>query len=429
MYHNSANKYVMNVLSHSPMYLKILYFVCDKYEEQFGLEKLNNIFFSEIEKINTDREIKYQIPVNVDVCIKYDEEDIIFRTEEISEKITVDLEITSLYNLKITACNKKSIDKLIFEVDCTKKIELKIYHYDLKCWRSKEYIHDRTEETIIMNEKIKKKLFTDINNFIKNEQSYKKHGIQYKRNYLFHGPPGTGKTSLINIIANKIKRNVYVLSFDVQMTDNILFKAINEIKKENAILLLEDIDCFLKNDNKTNTNISLSALLNVLDGIGNKDGLITFLTTNHVNLLDAALLRPGRIDAIYEFNIISSEQIKGLLKAYNIILDDDIFENVLKLCQRNNLVVATLSEFMFRNIRNNNDNPNDDKDEMKFVDELNINDNENFIDHGLPSIDQIKLPVIEENILDNNNFIDLFKKYLLEINIVISKNKQYDMYS
>ena len=68
----------------------------------------------------------------------------------------------------------------------------------------------------------------------------------------------------------------------------------------NCFLVIEDIDAVF-NGRTSNTSISFSGLLNAFDGIASAPGLITFMTTNHKEKLDPALLRPGRIDKCVEF--------------------------------------------------------------------------------------------------------------------------------
>ena len=93
------------------------------------------------------------------------------------------------------------------------------------------------------------------------------------------------------------------------MDDNNFMRAIRRLPKK-CILVLDDIDALFKerksNDGMKNA-LSFSALLNTLDGLAYRQGLITFMTTNYLCNLDSALKRPGRIDKIYSFQLASKK--------------------------------------------------------------------------------------------------------------------------
>jgi hypothetical protein len=143
-------------------------------------------------------------------------------------------------------------------------------------------------------------------------------------------------------------------------------------------------------------------------------------------------LRPGRIDMMVQFEILSQEQLHGLLKSYNITLSKTIFSDLFTICQKDNLVPATLSEFMFRYIKDNDDGSDaeDEKDAKDTIDAKDAKDAKNAKDakdaKDSKDANDVK-NYIEHNELNDSNFINLFKKYLQEINIVIEKNKHNEM--
>ena len=95
-------------------------------------------------------------------------------------------------------------------------------------------------------------------------------------------------------------------------------KAVSKLPKK-AILVLEDLDALFidrKKNDSSKSLVSFSGILNVLDGMARKDGLITFLTTNYKNRLDKALIRPSRIDFILSFKEATEEQIKSMFKRF-----------------------------------------------------------------------------------------------------------------
>jgi chaperone BCS1 len=140
--------------------------------------------------------------------------------------------------------------------------------------------------------------------------------VPYHRGYLLYGPPGTGKTSLVSAIGAKSGMSIYVVNLS-ELNDRTLKKAMNSVP-ENSVILFEDIDCMkagnrrrelnecnqtrvLEKDNAQNVSpdrggVTLSGLLNVLDGFHAPENVIFVMTTNDAEALDPALLRPGRID-------------------------------------------------------------------------------------------------------------------------------------
>ena len=141
-------------------------------------------------------------------------------------------------------------------------------------------------------------------------------GIPYRRGYLLHGPPGCGKTSFALVLASELKLNICILNLSQEgMSDNNLAETLRSAP-ENAIILLEDVDAVFverKQSNSNNkTSISFSGLLNAIDGIAAQEGRIFFMTTNHLEMLDPALIRPGRCDVQLEVKRASKMQLERM---------------------------------------------------------------------------------------------------------------------
>lgn len=154
----------------------------------------------------------------------------------------------------------------------------------------------RSIETVFINQK--KEIIEDLEEFITSENDYKIFGHPYKRNYLFYGPPGNGKTSFINAIASNYNLDIYMVSFSSMVTDELFKKIISTIPK-NALLVIEDIDVLF--DEKERKNLSMSTVLNIMDGLARKTRIICVMTTNNFDKLSEVFKRPGRIDKIVEF--------------------------------------------------------------------------------------------------------------------------------
>lgn len=244
---------------------------------------------------------------------------------------------------------------------------INVYNYDSKgdywCFTCKK--DKRDMKTLFLKENVSKNLFEDIDDFFESKSLYKKHGVPYKRNYLFEGIPGTGKTSLISVIASHFNMDVYVITFSPNMTDDKLNYAINsymkKVKEERNLIVIEDIDSLFTNRKATSDNktfMSFSGLLNCLDGVSVRTEQLIIMTTNHVNRLDPALLRPGRVDYHINFDFMDYFQIKNMYDSYFKLDDasekhDKLFNKFYKNVEHKQLTPALLQGFFFSLLRKN----------------------------------------------------------------------------
>lgn len=194
--------------------------------------------------------------------------------------------------------------------------KLNIYMNDEGFWERVITRKKRDIDTIYLPKKDKDMIIADINKFLEPETKtrYEMLGRTHKRVYLFEGLPGSGKTSFIAALASMIDYDIATITFTDKVTDGKLMRLIKNIP-EKTFLVLEDIDVLFterkKNDDHKN-QVTFSGVLNSLDGITTKDGFICFMTTNYKNMLDTALLRPGRIDKQLEFKHANKEQIQTM---------------------------------------------------------------------------------------------------------------------
>lgn len=190
-----------------------------------------------------------------------------------------------------------------------------LYTYD-DGWDYMEGYLPRALESVVLEPGEKEHLLEDIAQFRRSRQRYQLLGVPYHRGYLFYGPPGTGKTSLVSGLAAHFGLSIYLVNLG-DFTDRSLMAAVNRVPR-GAVLLFEDIDCMkgsqaragtgsgvdasggtavgAKENSSAQSGITLSGLLNVLDGFHAPSGVLFVMTTNHIEKLDQALLRPGRID-------------------------------------------------------------------------------------------------------------------------------------
>lgn len=163
----------------------------------------------------------------------------------------------------------------------------------------------RPLNTVITSDNTKEDLLNDLRKFYESSEKYARVGVPYKRNILLHGPPGTGKTSLVKALATELELNLWYLNLGDVVEDGSLSAALRDIGSR-GILLIEDIDSFYAANSREEKaeglktsgrkELSTSGLLNFLDGALTPRGLVVFLTTNHIEKLDTALLREGRVD-------------------------------------------------------------------------------------------------------------------------------------
>lgn len=165
----------------------------------------------------------------------------------------------------------------------------------------------RPLESVILDDGVKEAVVQDLSTFLASSSWYQERGIPYRRGYLFYGPPGTGKSSFIFSLAGHLNYSICVLNLsDPSLTDDRLLHLVNTAPRD-SLVLLEDIDCSTKGSSSHQddghperweglSRVTYSGLLNTLDGVVGSDARILMMTTNHIDLLDETLTRPGRVD-------------------------------------------------------------------------------------------------------------------------------------
>ena len=159
----------------------------------------------------------------------------------------------------------------------------------------------RVFESVILDQGVSETIANDVNDFLLSKKWYSDRGIPYRRGYLLHGPPGCGKSSFVMALAGLMNYHIAMLNLcDPALTDERLQYLLAHAPPR-SLLLLEDIDGAVSAGNGTSTDtysgrLTFSGLLNALDGVAASDERIIFMTTNHVDILPPALVRPGRVD-------------------------------------------------------------------------------------------------------------------------------------
>lgn len=210
-----------------------------------------------------------------------------------------------------------------------KKNEIAIYTPYGSSSRSGEWVVSRLRkkrsiDTVVINKPVKNKLINEISEFIQKKEWYEERGINYKLTYLLHGLPGTGKSSFIVALASLFNKPIYMVNVN-SISDEDFQRQLSNVG-EDCFIVIEDIDVSeataarnAENDPEEGKAIkksplSMSTLLNTLDGIVSLNGNVIFITTNHIDQLDPALTRRGRVDHIVEIQKLTDEEVKEYIQ-------------------------------------------------------------------------------------------------------------------
>ncbi|KAF5328700.1 hypothetical protein D9619_011488 [Psilocybe cf. subviscida] len=299
---------------------------------------------------------------------------------------------SEMLSISVVARNNAILKQLVLQAKKEYEAEaihrIQIYFADAHgSWRWTDSRHKRPLSSIVLNPGVKEMLADDARDFLRSEKWYADRGIPFRRGYLLHGVPGSGKSSLIHALAGQLQLDIYVVSLSASwISDNTLTSLMGRVPAR-CVLLLEDLDAaFVRSTNREDdgengdggdggrggggggggygnggsggyggnsggfgnngglgmdafpsfsglggrprrrfgradglsdmNTLSLSGLLNALDGVAASEGRLLFATTNHLERLDPALSRPGRMDVWVEFKNASRWQAEALFRNF-----------------------------------------------------------------------------------------------------------------
>lgn len=188
----------------------------------------------------------------------------------------------------------------------------------------------RALDSVILDRGVKEGVVSDLKEFLSSGKWYNDRGIPYRRGYLLHGPPGTGKSSFVQALAGEFDYGIARLNLSERgLTDDRLDHLLSIVPRR-TLVLLEDADAAFGNrrtqtdaDGYRGANVTFSGLLNAIDGVASAEERVLFLTTNHVERLDGALVRPGRVDMTIRLGEATRWQTAQLWDRFYGDLDED----------------------------------------------------------------------------------------------------------
>ncbi|XP_066392076.1 AAA-ATPase At3g28610-like [Miscanthus floridulus] len=234
--------------------------------------------------------------------------------------------------------------------------------YEYMSWSYVNFNHPTTFETLAMEPAKKKEIMDDLDAFRSSRDFYQRTGKPWKRGYLLYGPPGTGKSTMIAAMANHLNYDIYDVELTVVRNNNDLRRLLIETTSK-SIIVIEDIDCSLdltgdRRDSMpppppapasaaaNGSAVTLSGLLNFIDGLWSACGgeRVVVFTTNHIDKLDPALIRSGRMDMHIEMSYCGFEAFKTLAKNYLDIHSHRLFGDVEEQLQEVDITPDDVAE-------------------------------------------------------------------------------------
>lgn len=176
----------------------------------------------------------------------------------------------------------------------------------------------RTFNDVFIPQKQEEQIVNSVKAFCNSEKWYKEHCIPYHYGIMLHGNPGTGKSSVVQAIINLMDCDVFYIPSD-KLSDSVVENGWLRYASRDRmrVVIIEDLDTgsfIMDRSKETDPNsfrnrpiATIGTFLNMIDGFANHEKVIYIFTTNHLEKLDPAIIRPGRIDLLVEIGYVTDE--------------------------------------------------------------------------------------------------------------------------
>ena len=226
---------------------------------------------------------------------------------------------------------------------------------------------EKVLDDVILPKELKQSILDDIRNFLKNRKKYVEFGMVWKRGYIFHGPPGNGKTLFLRKLGGAFGLNMTDMTNRLDQDGTLrlpqhaepyengstlsLSRLASGDDDENPpeIYYLEDMEKVIGKNENDFGRITLSNFLTAIDGVSRlANGLILIGTTNHKDRLESAILgRPGRFDRVYEFAKPTNTEIYKFFERRNFLIQNKkVTINYSNLMMEKNFSMAFVEDFI-----------------------------------------------------------------------------------
>lgn len=202
----------------------------------------------------------------------------------------------------------------------------------------------RSVDSLFLGRGVKEQVLKAVEDFLSSKEWYRRAGVPWRMGILATGIKGSGKTSLVQMIAGQYDLDIYIFRLGDPAMNDVRFESLCSSTPKRSIWVIEELDCVFNgrknvvgavpvvdeeiwdeecapvtipsSGQKAGNGLTASGFLTALDGITAPEGRIVFITSNNKELLDEAMIRKGRIDLEVEFGYADAYQIQSIFEHF-----------------------------------------------------------------------------------------------------------------